>query len=160
MRVLYHDARRATPEIERELHARYVELDHLLAESDFISVHVPLLPETRHLINAKTLGKMKRGAYFINTSRGRVVDEAALAAALEAKKIAGAALDVYENEPRVHPALIGRKDVVLTPHIASASIETRTKMAVMAAENVIALFEGRRPANALNPEVLAVAKSL
>jgi lactate dehydrogenase-like 2-hydroxyacid dehydrogenase len=160
MRVLYHDARRVTPEVERELHAQYVELEHLLAESDFVSVHVPLLAETRHLINAKTLSKMKRGAYFINTSRGPVVDEAALAAALEAKQIAGAALDVYENEPRVHPALAGRKDVVLTPHIASASIGTRTKMAVMAAENVIALFDGRRPANALNPEVLAVAKSL
>jgi glyoxylate reductase len=158
MRVLYSDARRATPEVERELHAQYVELDRLLAESDFISVHVPLLAETRHLINAKTLAKMKAGAFFINTSRGPVVDEAALAAALEEKKIAGAALDVYENEPKVHPALVGRKDVVLTPHIASASIETRTKMAMMAAENVIALFDGRCPKNALNPEVLAVAK--
>jgi glyoxylate reductase len=158
MRVLYSDARRATPEVERELHAQYVELDRLLAESDFISVHVPLLAETRHLINAKTLAKMKAGAFFINTSRGPVVDEAALAAALEEKKIAGAALDVYENEPKVLPALVGRKDVVLTPHIASASIETRTKMAMMAAENVIALFDGRCPTNALNPEVLAVAK--
>lgn len=97
---------------------------------------------------------MKKTAYLINTSRGPVVDEAALAAALGAKQIAGAALDVYENEPQVHPALIPRKDVILTPHIASASVETRTKMAVMAAENVIAFFHGHRPPNAINPEVL------
>ncbi|MGB6484209.1 MAG: D-glycerate dehydrogenase [Candidatus Acidiferrales bacterium] len=155
MRILYSDAKRANAEIERELQARHVELDRLLAESDFVSVHVPLLPTTRHLINAETLGKMKAGAYLINTSRGPVVDEAALAAALEAKKIGGAALDVFENEPKVLTALVGRKDVILTPHIASASVETRTKMAVMAVENVIALFEGRRPPNVLNPEVLA-----
>jgi glyoxylate reductase len=155
MRILYSDARRAALEAERDLHAEFVPLDRLLAESDFISVHVPLLPETRHLINAQTLSKMKPGAYLINTSRGPVVDEAALAAALEARRLAGAALDVFESEPKALPALVGRKDVVLTPHIASASVETRTKMAVMAAENVIALFEGRRPANALNPEALA-----
>ncbi|MGH9704254.1 MAG: 2-hydroxyacid dehydrogenase, partial [Candidatus Acidiferrales bacterium] len=117
-------------------------------------VHVPLLPSTRHLINAETLAKMKPTAYLINTSRGPVVDEAALAAALAAKKLAGAGLDVYENEPKAHPALIERKDVILAPHIASASVETRTKMAVMAAENVVALFHGKRPPNALNPEVL------
>ncbi len=155
MRILYSDAMRADAEIERELRAQHVELDRLLAESDFVSVHVPLLPTTRHLINAETLGKMKAGAYLINTARGPVVDEAALAAALEGKKIAGAALDVFENEPNVLPALVGRKDVVLTPHIASASVETRTKMAVMAVENVLALFEGRRPPNVLNPEALA-----
>jgi len=158
MRILYSDARRAAAEIERELHAEYVELERLLAESDFVSVHVPLLPETRRLINAATLAKMKPTAYLINTSRGPVVDEAALAAALEAKQIAGAALDVFEAEPKAHPQLVGRKDVILTPHIASASVETRTKMAVMAVENVIALFEGRRPANALNAEILAAAK--
>ncbi|HEV2289797.1 MAG TPA: D-glycerate dehydrogenase [Candidatus Acidoferrales bacterium] len=157
MRIQYSDARRVAPEAERDLHAEFVSLDRLLAESDFISVHVPLLPETRHLINAQTLAKMKSGAYLINTSRGPVVDEAALAAALDAKTIRGAALDVFESEPKVLPALAGRKDIVLTPHIASASVETRTKMAVMAAENVIALFEGRRPANALNPEALAAA---
>ncbi|MHB8755387.1 MAG: 2-hydroxyacid dehydrogenase [Candidatus Acidiferrales bacterium] len=155
MRILYHDANRASAEVERELYAQYVERDRLLAESDFVSVHVPLLPETRRLINAETLAKMKRGSYLINTSRGPVVDEGALAAALEAKQIAGAALDVFENEPQAHPALLTRKDVILTPHIASASVETRTKMAVMAVENVIALFDGRRPPNALNPEALA-----
>ncbi len=155
MRILYSDAMRADAEIERELRAQHVELDRLLAESDFVSLHVPLLPTTRHLINAETLGKMKAGAYLINTARGPVVDEAALAAALGAKKIRGAALDVFENEPNVLPALVGRKDVILTPHIASASVETRTKMAVMAVENVLALFEGRRPPNVLNPEALA-----
>ncbi|MHB8542060.1 MAG: 2-hydroxyacid dehydrogenase [Candidatus Acidiferrales bacterium] len=155
MRILYNDANRAGAEVERELHAQYVERDRLLAESDFVSVHVPLLPETRRLINAETLAKMKRGSYLINTSRGPVVDEGALAAALDAKQIAGAALDVFENEPKAHPALVTRKDVILTPHIASASVETRTKMAVMAVENVIALFDGRQPPNALNPEALA-----
>lgn len=155
MRILYNDATRATSGMERELNAEHVELGRLLAESDFVSLHVPLLPATQGLMNAETLGKMKAGAYLINTSRGPVVSEAALVAALEAKKIAGAALDVFENEPKVLPALVERKDVILTPHIASASVETRTKMAVMAVENVIALFEGRRPENILNAEVLA-----
>lgn len=154
MRVIYNDAIRAPVEVERELQAEFVDRDRLFAEADFISVHVPLLPDTRKLINASNLSKMKKTAYLINTSRGPVVDEAALAAALEAKQIAGAALDVYENEPQVHPALIPRKDVILTPHIASASVETRTKMALMAAENVIAFFRGHRPPNAINPEVL------
>jgi lactate dehydrogenase-like 2-hydroxyacid dehydrogenase len=155
MKLLYADAARADAAVERDLRAEHVELEQLLGESDFVSVHVPLLPGTRHLINAQTLAKMKPTAYLINTSRGPVVDEAALLAALEAKKIAGAALDVFENEPKALPALAQRKDVILTPHIASASVETRTKMAVMAVENVIALFEGRRPPNILNPEVLA-----
>ena len=155
MRILYTDAMRAAPEVERDLHAEYVDRDRLLAAADFVSVHVPLLPETRRLINAATLAKMKPGSYLINTSRGPVVDEAALVAALDAKRIAGAALDVFENEPKAHPALVARTDVILTPHIASASVETRTKMAVIAAENVIALFDGRRPPNTLNPEVLA-----
>lgn len=155
MRILYTDAVRAAPEVERDLHAEYVDGDRLLAAADFVSVHVPLLPETRGLMNAATLAKMKPGSYLINTSRGPVVDEAALVAALDAKQIAGAALDVFEKEPKAHPALIARKDVILTPHIASASVETRTKMALIAVENVIALFDGRRPPNALNPEVLA-----
>jgi glyoxylate reductase len=154
MRVLYSDAVRGSADMEREFHAEFVERDRLFAESDFISVHVPLLPDTLHLINAANLAKMKRTAYLINTSRGPVVDEAALGVALAARQIAGAALDVFEHEPGVHPSLVGRPDVVLTPHIASASIETRTKMAVMAAENVAALFRGEQPRNILNPEVL------
>jgi glyoxylate reductase len=154
MRVLYHDALRASPDVEKQLHAEFTERARLLAEADFVSVHVPLLPETRHLISAEALGRMKRTAYLINTSRGPVVDEAALVAALEAGHIAGAALDVYEQEPQIHPGLVTRDDVVLAPHLASASIETRTKMAMMAVANVLARFAGERPPNALNPEIL------
>jgi len=156
MRVLYSDAVRASAEVEKELNAEFVDRDRLFRESDFISVHVPLLPDTRHLISKDNLEKMKRTAFLVNTSRGPVVDEAALAEALENKKIAGAALDVFEHEPKVHPALLMRKDVILTPHIASASVETRTRMAVMAANNVVALFEGRRPPNALNADALGM----
>jgi glyoxylate reductase len=156
MRVLYRDQARVAADVERELHAEFVDLDRLLRESDFISLHVPLLPETRHLISKDAFGKMKPTAYLINTSRGPVVDEAALVEALEQKKIAGAALDVYEHEPKVHPDLIPRRDVILAPHIASASVETRTKMAVMAATNAAALFEGRRPPNALNADALGL----
>jgi glyoxylate reductase len=156
MRILYSDAVRAPAEAEKELHAQFVDRDTLFREADFITVHVPLMPETRHLVSHENLGKMKPTAYLVNTSRGPVVDEAALVAALEAKKIAGAALDVYENEPKAHPGLPQRKDVILTPHIASASIETRTKMAVMAANNVAAFFEGRRPPNAINADALGL----
>jgi glyoxylate reductase len=156
MRVLYNDAVRAPADVEKELNAEFVDRDHLFRESDFISLHVPLLPDTRHLISKDNLEKMKRTAFLVNTSRGPVVDEAALAEALENGKIAGAALDVFEHEPKVHPALLTRKDVILTPHIASASLDTRTKMAVMAANNVVALFEGRRPPNALNADALGL----
>jgi glyoxylate reductase len=152
MRVLYHDGVRAPLDVEKQLSAEQADLDRLLRVSDFVSLHVPLLPETRHLISTAAFEKMKRTAYLINTARGPVVDEAALVAALEQKKIAGAALDVYEYEPKVGPALVGRKDTVLAPHIASATIETRTKMAVMAANNAVAAVEGRRPPNALNAD--------
>jgi glyoxylate reductase len=153
MKVVYADAVRAQESMEKELNATYRGMNDLLAESDFISVHVPLLPETRGLFDGTRFHRMKPTAFLINTSRGPVVDEAALVHALESGKIAGAALDVYENEPFIHPGL-KRPNVVLAPHIASASIETRTKMACMAAENVVALFKGQRPANMLNPEVL------
>lgn len=156
MRVLYHNRSRESADVERELRAEYVPLDALLRESDFVTLHVPLSPETRHLISTAQFEKMKRTAYLINTSRGPVVDEAALVDALDRSLIAGAALDVYEHEPKVHPALIPRKDVILAPHIASASIETRTKMAVMAATNAAALFEGKRPPNALNADALGL----
>jgi len=153
MKVIYTDAVRATAEAGQELRAEYRDINALLAESDFISIHTPLLPETRGLFNAAKFERMKRTAFLVNTSRGPVVDEAALVAALESGKIAGAALDVFEKEPAIHSGL-HRRNVVLAPHIASASLETRTRMACMAAENVIATFEGRRPANILNPEVL------
>jgi glyoxylate reductase len=153
MKVIYADAIRAAEDLEKATHAEYRDFNALLAESDFISVHVPLLPETRGLFDGPKFFRMKPTAYLINTSRGPVVDEAALVAALESNKIAGAALDVYENEPFIHPGL-KRNNVVLAPHLASASIETRTKMAVMAASNVVALFKGQRPANMLNPDIL------
>jgi len=152
MKVIYTDAIRAAAEVEKELKAEFRDMNALLAESDFITVHVPLLPETRGLFDAPKFHRMKPTAFLINTSRGPVVDEAALVAALEHGKIAGAALDVYENEPYIHPGL-KRANVVLTPHIASASLETRTSMARMAVQNVVALFTGQRPANMLNPEV-------
>ena len=153
MRVIYTDAVRAPRDVEKELQAEFREMNALLAEADFISVHTPLLPETRGLFNAEKFERMKRSAFLINTSRGPVVNEGDLVVALESGKIAGAALDVFEKEPAIHPGL-RRANVVLAPHIASASLETRTKMACMAAENVVALLQGRRPANVLNPEVL------
>jgi glyoxylate reductase len=152
MKVIYSDAVRAPEAVEKELKAEFRDMNSLLAESDFVSVHVPLLPETRGLFDAPRFNRMKPTAFLINTSRGPVVDEAALVAAMEAGKIAGAGLDVYENEPFIHPGL-KRANVVLAPHLASASRETRTKMACMAAQNVVALFAGERPANMLNPEV-------
>jgi len=153
MKVIYTDAQRAPSEVERALKAEFWEMNALLAESDFISVHVPLLPETRRLFDAPKFKRMKPTAFLINTSRGPVVDEAALVAALEGGQIAGAGLDVYENEPFIHPGL-KRANVVLAPHIASASLETRTKMACIAAKNLVALFTGQQPPNILNPEVM------
>jgi glyoxylate reductase len=156
MRVLYTNRPRVSPELEREVHAEFVSLDRLLEESDFVTLHVPLTPDTRHLISSSAFEKMKRSAYLINTARGPVVDEDALIDALERGLIAGAALDVYEHEPEVPRALIARKDVIIAPHLGSASVETRTKMAVMAATNVASLFNGRRPPNALNAEGLGL----
>jgi glyoxylate reductase len=153
MKVIYTDAVKAPDEVEKSLNAQFREMNSLLAESDFISLHVPLMPETRGLFDAPKFYRMKPTAFLINTSRGPVVEEAALVAALEAGKIAGAALDVYENEPFIHPGL-KRPNVVLAPHLASASLETRTKMAVMAANNLVALFTGQMPPNMLNPAVL------
>lgn len=154
MKVLYHSRRRVTQDKEKEFHATYVDLDTLLRESDFVSLHVPLTAETRHLIEREAISKMKPTAYLINTTRGPVVDEAALAEALAEKKIAGAGLDVFEREPVVLPALLPLTNVVLTPHIGSGSIETRTNMGLRAAKNVVAFFEGRRPPDTLNPGLL------
>ncbi|HXR32634.1 MAG TPA: D-glycerate dehydrogenase [Verrucomicrobiae bacterium] len=153
MKVNYTDAVRAPEEVEEPVNATFQDMNTLLAEADFISLHVPLLPETQGLFDAPKFFRMKRTAFLINTSRGPVVDEAALVAALESKRIAGAALDVYENEPFIHPGL-KRPNVVLAPHLASASLETRTKMAVMAANNVVSLFQGQMPPNMVNPSVL------
>jgi glyoxylate reductase len=153
MKVIYTDAVRAPEDVEKSLNAEFRDMNTLLAESDFISLHVPLLPETRGLFDSPKFYRMKPSAFLINTSRGAVVEESALVAALDARKIAGAALDVYEQEPFIHPGL-KRANVVLAPHLASASLETRTKMAVMAANNVVAIFSGQMPPNMLNPAVL------
>lgn len=149
MRVLYTDVRHNT-EIEKEVGAQKVDMDTLLRESDFISVHVPLMPETRHLISKRDLEMMKPTAYLINTSRGPVVDEAALADALEKKVIAGAGLDVFEEEPKIHPKLMGLENAVFVPHIASATVESRSQMAMLAVDNVIAVLSGKTPPNAVN----------
>jgi len=153
MKVLYADIRQSE-ELEEKIGARRVSLEELLKKSDFVSIHVNLTPETRHLIGAPQLKLMKPSAYLINTSRGPVIDEAALAQALKEKRLAGAALDVYEEEPKVHPELMQLDNVVLAPHIASATIESRGKMALMAAENLVAVLRGESPKNCVNPKVL------
>ena len=144
MEVLYYDQYR-NEGVEEELGARYLELDDLLRESDFVSVHTPLTPETRHLISERELGIMQPTSVLVNASRGPVVDEAALADALENERIFAAGLDVYENEPEVHPKLLELENVVLAPHIGSASIETRDRMAALAAENLRAVLRGEQP---------------
>lgn len=154
MKVLYNDIRRIPEEVEKELNATFVSLDELLEQSDFVSLHTFLSPETYHLINEERLKKMKKTAYLINTSRGPVVDETALVRALKEGWIAGAGLDVYEFEPKLVPGLAECENAVLLPHIASASVETRTKMATMAAENLLAVLAGKMPPNPVNPEVL------
>lgn len=146
MSVLY-TARSSKAEAERELGARRVHLEELLAESDFVSLHVPLTPQTHHLIGSKELRKMKSTSVLVNTARGPVVDEEALAEALAEGRIFAAGLDVYENEPGVHPKLLELENVVLAPHIGSASIETRNRMAEMAACNLLAVLRGEEPPN-------------
>ena len=155
MRLLYTDAVRAPAEVERELGAQFVDKETLFRDADFITLHVPLLPETHHYVSVKELKLMKKTAHLINASRGPVVDEAALVQALRERWIAGAGLDVYEHEPELIPGLAELDNVTLAPHIASASVETRSQMAVMAATNLVEALQGRRPPNLVNPEVLA-----
>ena len=150
MRVQYHDAFRAPAEVEQELNLQFVAFEELFQTSDFVSVHVPLLPETRRLVGAAQFKLMKKTAVFVNTSRGPVVDEAALAEALEEGQIAAAGLDVFEREPAVEPRLLELENVVLTPHIASASFGTRRAMCMLAAENVVTALAGKRPPNVVN----------
>ncbi len=156
MRVIYHDIERVEPLKEEKLKATYVDLETLLKESDFVTLHVPSSPDTRHLIGLPQLTMMKPTAFLINASRGVVVDEKALLDALRDGTIAGAALDVFENEPHLTPGLIDLPNVVLTPHIGSATGETREKMALIAAENLLAALEGRRPPNLVNPDAFRV----
>jgi glyoxylate reductase len=154
MKILYSDVIRNS-QAENELGVEYVELNSLLAESDFITVHTNLTPETHHLIGREQFEKMKRTAVLVNTSRGPIVDNMALYDALRSGKIAYAALDVTEPEPLPadHP-LVTLENVIVVPHIASASVATRTKMALMAADNLLAGLKGEMPPNPVNPEVL------
>jgi len=153
MRILYHDSVRAPEAIERELEAQFVSKEQLLREADFISLHVPLSDATRKLIGEPELRIMKTTAILVNTSRGPVVDEAAAAKALQEHWIGGAGLDVFEKEPEVNPGLLNLDHVVVAPHIASASVDTRREMCMLAARNAVAALEGRRPPTLLNPEV-------
>jgi glyoxylate reductase len=147
MRVIYTGNRRAPEALERELGATFVDKASLLAQADVVSLHVPLTSATRHYLGAAEFALMKPTAVVINTARGPVVDEAALVEALVGGRIAGAGLDVFEQEPHVHPGLFGRSDVVLAPHLGSATTETRTRMAMMAVENVLAVLAGHAPLN-------------
>jgi glyoxylate reductase len=143
MRVLYHDAVRADGGAERELKATFAEPDVLLRDSDFVSLHTLFIPETRHLINERTLRLMKKTAILVNAARGPIVDEAALVKALSEGWIAGAGLDVFEDEPKIHAGLLPLKNVVLAPHIASASLDTRLAMATLAVRNCLAVLDGK-----------------
>jgi glyoxylate reductase len=155
MRVLYH-SRTRRPETEQELGLEPVSFDSLLAQADFVSAHVPLTPETRHMFNDAAFARMKPTAVFINTSRGAVVDEAALHRALETKRIAGGAIDVAEQEPLPkHDMLLRLPNLLVTPHIASASVATRERMAEMAVENLLTALEGKAPPHCVNPEAVA-----
>jgi glyoxylate reductase len=151
MRVLYHNRKR-DPDAERSVGAEYRGMAELLREADFVVLSIPLTPESRHLIGAAELALMKPTAFLVNVGRGPVVDEGALAEALRAGRIAGAGLDVFEEEPKIHPGLLGLENLALTPHIGSASGATRLRMASRAIENCVAALEGRRPPNLVNPE--------
>jgi glyoxylate reductase len=153
MRIIYHDVYRPEPEVEAALNAEYRDLDDLLAEADFVSLHTNLTPETRHLINAERLAAMKPTAVLVNASRGPVVDEEALARALHDGQIFAAGLDVFEREPEIHPDLLTCDNAVLIPHLGSASVQTRLDMANLAADNLFAVLDGRRPPTPLNREV-------
>lgn len=152
MPVLYYNRRRLAPELERECNARHASLDEVLAQSDIVTLHTPYSADSHHLIGAAQLAKMKRSAILIHAARGGVVDDAALIAALKSGTIAAAGLDVFENEPNINPGLLGLPNVVLTPHIASATTTTRRNMVMLAARNLAAALGGERPPNLLNPE--------
>jgi glyoxylate reductase len=153
MRIIYYDSFRPPAQTERALNAEFRELDDLLAEADFVSLHCNLSPQTRHLINGERLAQMKPTAVLVNTSRGPIVDEAALAAALRDGKIFAAGIDVFEREPEVHPDLLDCPNAVIVPHLASATVETRLAMANLAADNLFAALSGERPPTLLNPQL-------
>jgi glyoxylate reductase len=153
MQVLYCDPRRLPEDEERKLGMIHASFDDVVSQADFVSLHVQMAPDTRHLIDARALSLMKPTAFIVNTSRGPVIDEAALTRALAEKRIAGAGLDVYEHEPKVTPELIAMENVVLTPHLGSASLELREAIAHRVVDNIVALIEGRRPEGCINPRV-------
>ena len=153
MRVLYSDPRRLPEEDERELGMTHASFDEVLAQADFVSLHPQLSPQTRHLVGERELRLMKPTAFIVNTSRGPILNETALARVLAEKRIAGAGLDVYEHEPKVTPELVAMENVVLTPHLGSAALELREAMAHRVVDNIIALIEGRRPEGCINPQV-------
>jgi glyoxylate reductase len=152
MRIIYHDVYRPPKDVEEQYGAEYRELDDLLAEADFVTLHTNLTPATHHMMNAERLRKMKPTAVLVNSSRGPVIDEAALAEALRTGVIFAAGLDVFEKEPEVHPDLLELDNVVIIPHLGSASVDTRIAMGLLAADNLIAALEGRRPPTLINPE--------
>ncbi len=153
MPVIYHDPRRLTPDKEQELNATWMPFDAVFRLADFVSVHMPLTPATRHLIGAAQLAGMKPSAYLINSARGPIIDEQALVQALLEKRIAGAGLDVYENEPRPHPELLKMNNVVCTPHMGSATRELREAMAHVVVDNILALLAGRQPPHCWNTDI-------
>jgi len=156
MRVLYWTPRRKSESEEREAGLTYVPLEELLRESDFVSLHSPLDAQTRHQIGARELRLMKKTAFLINTARGAIVDEAALVRALKTKQIAGAGLDVFEHEPKVDKRLKAMSNVVLTPHLGSATPQVREEMAKIVVDNILAFLEGRKLPNCVNPQVFAL----
>ncbi len=153
MSVRYYDVFRPSSDVERELNAEYRELDELLAEADFISIHVALTPETRHLFGSEQFRKMKPTAVLVNTSRGPVIDETALVEALRTGELFAAGLDVFEREPEVHPGLLELDNATVIPHLGSATVETRDAMGFLAVENLTAALEGRRPPTLVNPDL-------
>jgi glyoxylate reductase len=156
MRVLYWTPRRKPASEERDAGLTYAPLDELLRESDFVSIHSPLNKETRHQIGARELRLMKKTAFLVNTARGPIIDEAALVRALTRQQIAGAALDVFEHEPKVDKALRKMPNVVLTPHLGSATVEVREEMANIVVDNILAFLEGRKLPNCVNPQIFAL----
>jgi len=151
MKIIYHDVRRAASEIEQACRTSFVNKDELLGQADIVTIHVPYSSATHHLIGKPELERMKPTAILVNTSRGGVVDDAALIEALRSGAIAAAGLDVFENEPKLNPGFLELKNVVLAPHIASSSKATRLKMAMLAAQNLVASLTGKTPPNLLNP---------
>lgn len=158
MTVIYHNRKPIAPELERKVNAAYVSFDELLAQSDFIVLQVPYSPATHHLIGAAQLAKMKPSAILINSTRGGVVDDVALIAALKNGTIRAAGLDAYENEPKLHPEFLALDNVVLAPHVGSSTEATRKAMAMLAAKNLVAALRGEAPPNLLNPEVRPEAR--